>query len=95
MITNSKDPSFVAVEAVPAAAASSSPNRARACSSTMNTDSLEYRRQLILETSSAPRRPYKPLTEQEKKLAVMHRNSVEKRSIVPILYFLAASLGKL
>lgn len=56
---------------------------------------LTQRRELILETSSAPRRPYSPLSEQQKKLARMHRNSVDKRSIVPILYFLAASLGKL
>lgn len=56
---------------------------------------MRYRRRLILDTSSAPIRPFVPLTEQEKKLALMHRSSVEKRSIVPILYFLAASLGKL
>lgn len=50
---------------------------------------------IILATSSAPRYPYAPLTAEQRKLAMMHRNSVDKRSIVPILYFLAASLGKL
>jgi hypothetical protein len=40
-------------------------------------------------------RQYPPLTEEERKLAIMHRNSENKRSIVPIFFFLAASLGKL
>lgn len=35
------------------------------------------------------------LTEEQKKMAIMLRNSRGKRSFVPILYFLAASLGKL
>lgn len=50
---------------------------------------------ILLDTSSAPRRPYAPLTDEQKKLARMHRHAIGKRSIVPILYFLAASLGKL
>lgn len=63
--------------------------------SSTTTSSARRDPSIILATSSAPRYPYAPLTAEQRKLAMMHRNSVDKRSIVPILYFLAASLGKL
>lgn len=81
-----KESSFVAVDAMAASEGTRAHSR---------TGISSQRRDLVLETSSAPRSPYPLLTEQQKKMAIMHRNSVEKRSIIPILYFLAASLGKL
>lgn len=39
--------------------------------------------------------PAAPLTEEQRRLAIMYRNAADKRSAVPIFYFLAASLGKL
>lgn len=86
-----KEPSFIAVDAVP----TSEPSSHHGTRAQSRTGISNQRRDLVLQTSSAPRSPYAPLTGQEKKLAIMHRNSVGKRSIVPILYFLAASLGKL